>query len=69
MLAAIEQGLGTIPAIQLAVYPDVIHEALRIPENLKVTLGIAVGYTDTSHGINKLVTSRSPLSETVKIVE
>jgi nitroreductase len=69
MLAAVEQGLATIPAIQLAVYPEVIHQALQIPDNLKVTLGIALGYTDTSQGINKLVTSRSPIGATCKIFE
>jgi nitroreductase len=69
MLAAVEQGLATIPAIQLAIYPEVIHQALQIPDNLEITIGIALGYEDTSNGINKLVTSRSPLNETVKIVE
>jgi len=66
MLAALEQGLGTIPAIQLVAYPDILRRELRIPDNLKVTIGIAVGYPDREHKINNFVSSRSPLSETVR---
>ena len=62
MLAAVHHGLATIPAITLMLYPDVLRRELGIPENLKLTIGIAVGYADTGHGINKFVSERSPLS-------
>ena len=65
MLAATEYGLGTIPAITLTHFPDILHKELEIPENLKVTIGIALGYTDTEHGINNFVSARS---ETDKVV-
>ena len=66
MLAALEQGLSTIPAITLTLYPDILRHELRIPDNLKITIGIAVGYADREHGINNFVSTRSPLAETVR---
>ena len=65
MLAAVEKGLATIPAITLMHYPDVLRREMNIPDHLKLTIGIAIGYADQSHGINKFVSDRSPLSETV----
>ena len=69
MLAALEQGLSTIPAVTLTLYPDILRHELKIPDNLKITIGIAVGYADKEHGINKFVSSRSPLTETVHFFE
>ena len=69
MLAALEQGLGTIPAITLVLYPDVLREELKIPDNLKVTIGIAVGYADKEHKINNFLSSRSSVSETVRFFD
>ena len=69
MLAALEHGLATIPAITLTLYPDVLRRELKMADNLKITIGIAVGYADKEHGINKLVSGRSPLVETVRFFE
>ena len=69
MLAAAEQGLGTIPAITLMLYPDVLRRELKIPDNLKLTIGIAVGYTDTNHKINNFVSARDPIAETVRFLD
>jgi len=67
MLAAAEFGLATIPAITLMLYPDVLRRELHIPDNLKLTIGIAIGYPDKHNRINDFVSDRSPLSETVRI--
>jgi nitroreductase len=69
MLAALEQGLSTIPAITLTLYPDIVRRELKIPDNLKITIGIAVGYADRGNGINNFVSAREPLSETVRFFE
>jgi nitroreductase len=69
MLAALEQGLSTIPAITLTLYPDVLRRELKIPDNLKITIGIAVGYADRENGINNFVSSRKPLEETIRFFE
>ena len=58
MLAAVEQGLGTIPAIQLTNFPELLHRELQIPEQMQITIGIAVGYPDLEHGINRFRSER-----------
>jgi nitroreductase len=69
MLAAFEQGLSTIPAITLTLYPDVPRLELKIPDNLKITIGIAVGYADWENKINNFVSAREPLDETIRFFE
>ena len=69
MLAALEQGLSTIPAITITLYPDILRRELKIPDNLKITIGIAVGYADREHGINKFISPRSSLTESVRFFE
>jgi nitroreductase len=69
MLAALEQGLSTIPAITLTLYPDVLRREMKVPDNLKITIGIAVGYADRENKINSFVSAREPLNETVRFFE
>jgi nitroreductase len=69
MLAALEQGLSTIPAITLTLYPDVLRRELKIPDSLKITIGIAVGYADMENKINSFISAREPLCETVRFFE
>ena len=66
MLAAVEQGLGTVPAITLMLYPDVLRKELGVPDNLKLTIGIAIGYPDPEHGLNRFISPRRPFTETVR---
>jgi nitroreductase len=68
MLAAKELGLDSIPAIQLVVFPDVIHRELQIPENLHIAIGVAIGHADGSNDINRYVSRRDPLDKTVRIL-
>jgi nitroreductase len=67
MLAAAEYGLGTIPAMTLTLFPDILHRELAIPDNLKVTIGIAIGYADTQNAINNFVSARTPVDQNVRI--
>ena len=69
MLMADELGLATIPAITLMLFPDVLRRELKIPDHLKLTIGIAIGYVDKGNGINNLVSSRKPLDETVRYLD
>ena len=69
MLAALHHGLGSIQAITLMLYPDVLRRELKIPDNLKLTIGIALGYADKEHGINNFVSDRTPLDETVRFLD
>lgn len=63
MLAALEHGLSTIPAVNLVHYPDVLHRELGIPDELSVIIGIAIGFEDTLHPINKFRSDRRPVEE------
>jgi nitroreductase len=65
MLSAVENGLGTIPAITTVMYPEVLRKELKIPDNLMITIGIAIGYIDENNKINNFRSSRSPIEETV----
>ncbi|HML36279.1 MAG TPA: nitroreductase [Bacillota bacterium] len=69
MLAAQEQGLSTIPAITLVLYPDVIRREMNIPKDLKITIGIAIGYADEDNKINDFKSGRKPLKETVRFLD
>lgn len=66
MLTAQEQGLSTIPAITLVLYPDVLRKELDISEDLKITIGIAIGYEDKDNKINSFKSSRKSVKETVR---
>ena len=63
MLAAEERGLGTIAAINLVRHPDVLRRELGIPDTLSIIIGIAIGYEDSQHPINKFRSARRPLHE------
>lgn len=67
MLAATEHGLGTMPAVQLVHYPEILRSKLEIPDNLSIVLGIAIGYEDEQHPFSKFVSTRSQIADVVKI--
>lgn len=67
MLAAVERGLATIPAVTLVHYPEVLRNELAIPDNLSVVIGIAIGHADTQHPINKFRSNRRPVSDVATI--
>jgi nitroreductase len=69
MLAAADYGLATMPAITLALFPDILRRELSIPENLKLTIGIAIGYADNENKINSFKSSRRPVGETVRFLD
>ncbi|MFZ2456082.1 MAG: nitroreductase [Candidatus Altiarchaeia archaeon] len=65
MLAATEKGLGTAPAVMLVGYPGIIREEMKIPDNLSLVFGIALGYADTKHPQNKARSPRRTVKEAV----
>jgi nitroreductase len=69
MLAAVDYGLATMPAITLVMYPDILRRELKIPENLKLTIGIAIGYAVTENKINSFKSGRRSVGETVRYVD
>jgi nitroreductase len=65
MLKALEHGLSTMPAGCLVQFPEIIHKELGIPDELSVIAGIAIGYEDSLHPINKFRSRRRPIEEVV----
>jgi nitroreductase len=69
LLVATEEGIGGIQAAQTVLYPDVIHQAANIPDNLSVAIGIAIGYADRDNKINNFTSSRDPLETAIRWAE
>ncbi len=67
MLAAKEYGLDTITAIMLAGYPDLIRKELRIPEDLSIAIGIALGYADEENLETQFQSPRRSTEEVVTL--
>jgi nitroreductase len=65
MLAAEHYGLGSIVALNLVAYPDLIRQELQIPEDLAIAIGIALGYPDNESKINQFRSARRPVEEIV----
>jgi nitroreductase len=63
MVLAPKYGLGTVPAIQAAAYPDVIRKALSLPEEKLLVLGIPIGYPDWDQPVNQYRSPRAALDE------
>jgi nitroreductase len=61
MLLATAQGLGTIPLLEAAFYPDVLRKALKLPESKLILLGIAIGYPDENSPVNSIHSERDSL--------
>ncbi len=62
MLLALEQGLATCPQAALADYPDVVRSVLGVSEELILVCGMALGYPDREHPVNRYRTAREALA-------
>jgi nitroreductase len=63
MVAARARGLHTCPQAAFAEYHSVIRRELTIPDREMVICGMALGYADEAHPINRLVTERATVEE------
>lgn len=63
LLAAHAKGLSTCPIGLILAYHEDIAQALNIPEQKEILLGIALGYADESSPANAFRTNRADLSE------
>lgn len=69
VLAARSLGVASIAQAALAAYPDVVREHLGLPNERWVVCGIAFGYADREHPVNRFRTDRATLGEVVTWVE
>jgi nitroreductase len=69
VLALTERGLGTCAQVSIAHFPEVLHEQLDIPDELRVLCGLGVGYPDPDFPANQLRVPRNPVEENVVFLE
>lgn len=62
-LAAVHYGLGTCIEDQSVLFPELVRNAFKIPEDKKIIIAIALGYPDWNYLANNLESSRIPVSE------
>jgi nitroreductase len=67
MLIARSYGLDTAPAVNLVVYPQIIRDEMKIPNNLSIVFGIAIGYKDSQSIQNSFRSPRRSLDEVVRL--
>jgi nitroreductase len=66
VLAAHALGLGSCPIGLITAFDDDIKEALSLPEEKQVVIGVAVGYKDPEAPVNRSRSDRASLDEVVK---
>lgn len=59
-LAALNYGLGTCINGQAIMYPEVVRKFTGIPETKRITMSIAIGYSDWDFAANKVASKRAP---------
>ncbi|HEY0438362.1 MAG TPA: nitroreductase [Phenylobacterium sp.] len=62
MLLAVERGLDTCPQEYWARYPRTVAEAVGLPEDHMLFSGMALGYRDPDHPINRLRARRDDVA-------
>jgi nitroreductase len=65
MLAARHFGVDSAPAVTLVAHPDLIRKELKIPDELSIIIGIALGLADVEHPQNRYRTTRRFVQEAV----
>jgi nitroreductase len=66
VLAAHSMGLGTCPIGLITAFEDDIIEELSLAEEMKIVIGVAVGYRDPEARINQVRSERVSIEDTVK---
>jgi nitroreductase len=69
MLELTARGLGTCVEVSVAGYPDVVRTELKIPPELTIICGLAVGYADPDFPTNKLHIAREAVEKNVAFLD
>jgi nitroreductase len=69
LMALYAEGLGGCPQAMLTIYPDIIRKHLRIPESIKIALGISLGYPESDSPLNSYRSQRKDINEFVHWVD
>lgn len=65
LMALHAEGLGGCPQAMLTIYPDIVRKHLNIPGNIKIALGISLGYPDLETAVNKYRAQRKDIQDFV----
>ena len=68
MLAAKDLGVDSVVAYELAKYPDVLRQYVKIPENEDIAVGIALGY-ENDNIVNKFRAKKSTLDDVCHFIK
>jgi nitroreductase len=68
LLALTARGLGTCVEVSVAGYPDVVRSELKIPSELTIICGVAIGYSDPDFPANQLHIGREAIDKNVMFV-
>jgi len=66
MLLAFDRGLGTIALAGSVNYPDIVRKCFSLPENKRIVIGVALGYSDTSAPVNTFERKRVSFEASVQ---
>jgi nitroreductase len=69
VLLAHHFGLATCPIGLITAYEDDIKDLLNISGNKNVVIGVALGYPDSDHPINRFKSPRDPLEKFLRWIE
>jgi nitroreductase len=69
LLALTARGLGTCVEVSLAGYPEVLRGELKIPPELSILCGLAVGYSDPDFPANRLHIDREAIEKSVVFLD
>ena len=67
-LAAQDHGVDSAIAINMVLWPEVLREELRIPRELAVVIGLALGYVDPAGPEDAFRAARRPLGDVVRFI-
>lgn len=68
MLLFQEEGIDTCPQECWAMYPKTIHQFCEMDDDLMLFCGMAIGYKDEAHPVNKLRTKRLENDQWLKVL-
>jgi nitroreductase len=68
MLLAVEEGLDTCPQEAWSAFHETVAEFLDLPAEQMLYCGMAVGYADHEHPINRWRTNRAPLEDIARFL-
>ncbi|GEP19733.1 nitroreductase [Pediococcus argentinicus] len=69
MLSATARGVQSLVSYELIKYPDIIRDALKIPSDQIIAIGVALGYEKTDKVLNQFRSHRINVDDILNIVD